>query len=141
MAEIFLQHIEKKHIMQLLDSKNIILYTRYVDDINYDTTRITQDEIEKHAEHLHNKLKRTPTHENKAKIKFLDLLITRQTYELYIDIYRKPTTTDTTINYISNHPMKHKLAAYRYYMNRMITRFLNEEKSKQSMENYTKHRP
>jgi len=45
MAGIFLQHIEKKHIKQLLDSKNIIFYTRYVDDIFiiYDTTRITPE--------------------------------------------------------------------------------------------------
>ena len=26
--------------------------------------------------------------------------------------YRKPTTTDTTINYLSNHPTEHKIAAY-----------------------------
>ena len=140
-AKTFLRHIEKKHIKQRLDSKNIIFYTRYVDDIIYDTTRITPDEIQKHVDHLHNNLKRTPTHENNAQINVLDLLIIRQTYDLYIDINRKPTTTDTTINYISNHPMEHKLAAYRYYINRMITLFLNEEKSKQRMENYAKHRP
>jgi hypothetical protein len=28
--------------------------------------------------------------------------------------------TDTTINYLSNHPMEQKLAAYRYYIKRMI---------------------
>jgi len=42
-------------------------------------------------------------------------------------MYRKPTTMDTTINYISNHPMEHKLAAYRYYISGMITLPLNEE--------------
>jgi hypothetical protein len=36
-------------------------------------------------------------------------------------------TTDTTINYISNHPMEHKLAAYRYYINRMNAFPLKEE--------------
>jgi len=76
---------------------------------------------------LHKNLKLTPTHENNAQINGLDLLITRQTYDLYIDIYRKPTTTDTTINYISNHPMGHKFAAYRYHINRMITLSLKEE--------------
>ena len=51
MAEIFLQHIENKHIKQLLDSKNIVFYTRYVDDIFiiFDTTRITPDEIQIHV--------------------------------------------------------------------------------------------
>jgi hypothetical protein len=40
-AEIFLQHIENTHLKQLLDTKNIIFYTRYVDDILmiYDTIR------------------------------------------------------------------------------------------------------
>jgi hypothetical protein len=49
MAEIFLQHIENKHIKQALDTKNIILYTRFVDDmlIIYDSTRITADNIHK----------------------------------------------------------------------------------------------
>jgi len=38
-AEIFLQHIENTHLKQLLDTKNIVFYTRYVDDILlvYDT--------------------------------------------------------------------------------------------------------
>ena len=92
----------------------------------YDTARITPDEIQKHADQSHN-LKLTPTHENNARINLLDLLITRQTNDLRMDIYRKPTSMNTTINYISNHPMEHKLAAYRYYISRMITLPLNEE--------------
>jgi hypothetical protein len=32
-AEIFLQYIEDTYLKQLIDTKNIILYTRYVDDI------------------------------------------------------------------------------------------------------------
>jgi hypothetical protein len=36
-------------------------------------------------------------------------------------------TTNTTLSYISNHPMQHKVAAYRYYINRMIAFMLNEE--------------
>jgi hypothetical protein len=129
MAEIFLQHIENRDIKQLLDSKNIVFHTRYVDDIFiiYDTTRITPGEIQIHVDHMHKNLKLTPTHEDKAQISFLDILITRQKNDLSISIYRKPTTTDTTINYISNHPMEHKLAAFRYYINRMITFPLNEE--------------
>jgi len=128
MAEMFLQHIENKHIKQLLDSKNIVFYTRYFDDIfNIYDTRITPDKIQIHVDHMHKNLKLTPTHEDNAQISFLDILITRQKNDLSISIYRKPTTTDTTINYISNHPMEHKLAAFRYYINRMITFPLNEE--------------
>jgi len=43
------------------------------------------------------------------------------------DIYRKPTTTDITNNYLSNHPMQHKLAAYGYYINRMLSLPLTKE--------------
>jgi NADH:ubiquinone oxidoreductase subunit E len=47
-AEIFLQHTENRHIKQLLDSKIITFYTRYVDDIFiiYDTNRMTTDEMQ-----------------------------------------------------------------------------------------------
>jgi hypothetical protein len=38
---------------------------------------------------------------------------------LEIDIHRKPTTTDTAINFLSNHPTEHKTAALRYHITRM----------------------
>jgi hypothetical protein len=59
--------------------------------------------------------------ENNNSIEYLDLLIIRQTDRMEIDIYRKPTTTDLTIHATSNHPMEHKLAAYRYYLHRLNT--------------------
>jgi hypothetical protein len=34
-------------------------------------------------------------------------------------IYQKPTTTNTAINFLSNHPMEHKIAAYRHHITRM----------------------
>jgi len=48
-AEIFLQYLENIHIKQLLNTKNIILYTRYVDDILIicDTTPTGTDQINK----------------------------------------------------------------------------------------------
>jgi hypothetical protein len=105
-AEIFLQHYEDKHIKQLLDTKNIVLYTRYVDDILtiYDTTRIHPHAINTHINQIHDNIKLNPTHENHRSVNFLDLTITRKQTNLEIDIYRKPTTTDTTINFLSNHP-------------------------------------
>jgi len=49
-AEIFLQHYEDIHIKQLLDTKNIALYTRYVDDILiiYDIRKIQPQTINTH---------------------------------------------------------------------------------------------
>jgi len=47
---------------------------------------------------------------------------------LEIDVFRKPTTTDTTINYLSNHPQEHKLAAYRFLINRMHNLPMNKNR-------------
>jgi hypothetical protein len=49
------------------------------------------------------------------------LTITRKHTNLEIDIYRKPTTTDTTINFLSNHPTEHKMPAFRYHISRMYS--------------------
>jgi hypothetical protein len=57
----------------------------------------------------------------------LDLAITRKTNHLSINIYRKPTTTDTTIHFLSNHPPEQKLAAYQFYIRRMLSLPLNQE--------------
>jgi hypothetical protein len=47
------------------------------------------------------------------------LTISHKQTKLEIDIYRKPTTTDTTINLLSNHPTEHKMAAFRFHISRM----------------------
>jgi hypothetical protein len=47
--------------------------------------------------------------------------MTRKPTSLDLYIYRKPTATDTTINFLSNHPLEHKLAAYRFFINRMLS--------------------
>ena len=123
MAEIFLQNIENRHLKQLLDSKNVTFYTRYVDDIFviYDTTRTTADSIQKYINSIHSCLHLNPMHENNTQINFLELCIIRKTNKLETDICRKPTTTDITINYLSNQPIEHKLAAYPYHINRILT--------------------
>ena len=59
--------------------------------------------------------------ESNSNIEYLDLLITRQTDQLEIHIFWKPTTTDLTIHATSNHPTEQKLSAYRYYLQRLNT--------------------
>jgi len=49
----------------------------------------------------------------------LDLLIIWKPSDLEIDIFCKPTTTDTTINFHSNHSMENKIATYRHHITRM----------------------
>jgi len=117
------------YIKHLIEIGNITYYTRYADDIFivYDSTKTTTEEIQSYADHIHKNLKFTITQENNKQINFLDILITRREQKLDINIYRKSTTTDTTINYLSNHPTEREIAAYRYYINRMNKLPLNEK--------------
>ena len=126
-AEIFLQHLEDSHIKSLLDSKCITFYSRYVDDIIaiYDATHTNHETIIQYANSIHSNVQLSPRLEANNQISFLDLLITWKSHQLEINTYRKPTTTDTTFNYLSNHPIEHKLAAYRYYNERMLNVPLN----------------
>jgi hypothetical protein len=80
------------------------------------TNRTTPKKIHDYLNNLHPSLEFTPTVEENNRINFLDLLITRQPSATEIDIYRKPTATDTTINYTSNYLTEHKLAVYHYLM-------------------------
>ena len=98
-AEIFLQHLEHTHIRPLIQSKQILYYTCYIDDIFiiYDTDNTNQDKLAQHTNSMYNNLQFNPTQESNGHINFLHLTIIRRTSHLETDIYRKPTTTDTTI--------------------------------------------
>jgi len=113
----------------LIVSKNLIFYTRYIDDILivYNSTRITPESIVQYTDTIHNNIQLNPTKETNGNICFMDLSITRKPTCLEIDIYRKPTATDTTINFLSNRPLEHKLAAYRFLIRRMLNLPLREE--------------
>jgi len=128
MSEIFI-HLEDSFIKRLLDSKSITFYSRYVDDILIinDFSYTKHNAITQYANTIHNNLQINPPPENAGQINFLDLTITRKTSNLEIDIFQKPTTSNTTINYLSNHPLEYKLAAYHYYIERMFTLPFNKE--------------
>jgi hypothetical protein len=66
--------------------------------------------------------------EEHNSIDFLDMTILCKQTKLEIDIYRKPTTTDTTINFFSNHTIEHKMAALRCHISRMHSLLLDLEK-------------
>ena len=55
----------------------------------------------------------------KEQINYLGLTIKRHTDHIPTEIYKKPTSTNITIHYTSNHPMEHKIAVYRYLINRV----------------------
>jgi hypothetical protein len=134
-AEILLQHYEENLLKNILDKPNIIYYNRYVDDILiiYDHSKTNCNEIEHYINSIHPELKFTATDELNNTINFLDLTITRNQTKLDINIYRKPTATDTAIHYTSNHPIQHKLAAHRFLLNRLHNLPLSNEHKQQEM--------
>jgi len=66
------------------------------------------------------------TEENNI-INYLDINTHRNNNNIDISIYRKPTGTDTTIQFSLNHPYEHKIAAFKYYIHRMLTLPIMEE--------------
>jgi hypothetical protein len=69
---------------QLIETKHIVYYTRYVDDILliYNTQHISPERIYDFINQIHPNLHFNPTHEQNNNISFLDLLITRHPTKL-----------------------------------------------------------
>jgi hypothetical protein len=63
--------------------------------------------------------KLTPTYEEHDSIDYLDLTILWKHKKLEVNIYRKPTTTDKTINFMSNYPTEQKTTAYIFHIIRI----------------------
>jgi len=105
-AELFLQHLKQIYIKPLMDTKHILFYTRYIDDILiiYDTEATDHDYLTQYTNTIHSNLQFNPTLESDGHINFLDLTIKRRNTHIETDIYRKPTTTHTTIHFTSTHP-------------------------------------
>jgi len=61
------------------------------------------------------------TVENNSCISFLDLNIQRKPDKIELGVYRKEANICKTIHNNSNHPQQHKIAAYRFYINRLTT--------------------
>ena len=75
------------------------------------TSRSPTHQHEPQAVHWNITFKATP--ENKEQIKLLDFLLLREEFSTEVDIYRKPTATDKTVNFFQNRPIEHKIAADR----------------------------
>jgi len=129
MAEVYLQYIEETNIKQWLESKEIAYYKRYVDDILiiYNQNKIHEQTILQEINKIDKNLQFKMSTEEKNTINYLDIAIHRNNNNVDISIYRKPTGTDTTIQFSSNHPYEHKIAAFRYYIHRMIALPITKE--------------
>ena len=120
-SEFYLQHHENSRIYDLLRNHNIAGYFRYVDDILiiYDESTMNIKDLLHCFNNPNPKLKFTLEKEVKRRINFLELTIHREHNKFSIDIYRKPTFTDTIIPNDSCHPEEHKLPAIRSLYDRL----------------------
>jgi len=123
LAELFLQYLEKSYIKHWINSKEKCFYTRYVLYILiiFDANSIIQNKIAKLFNEIHTNIKFKLTVENKVCVIFLDLNIQRKPDRIELGVYRKETNTDITIHNNSNHPLEHRNAAYRFYINSLTT--------------------
>jgi hypothetical protein len=136
LAEIFLQELEQSKLKYLLEGKRIIYYNRYVDDIFiiYDQSKITPQHILEQFNAQHKDLQFTINEEINNQIEYLDLKLTNIQGQLEIGVYRKPTTTDVTINSNSCHPREHKMAAYKSWLNRLCKLPLSANSNKKELD-------
>ena len=125
--------LEELYVKQWLDSKQILYYKRYVDDILiiYNQNKTNEQDILSHANNIDKHLQFKLTTEENNIINYLDLTICRNNSNIELGIYRKPTSTDTTIHFTSNHPYEHKLAAFNHYINRMLTLPITKQSQQQ----------
>ena len=93
-------------------------YFRYVDDllIIYNERKTDIEELLYRFNDITPKLNFTIEKETGGNINFLDLTIHRNIDSFSIDIYRKPTYTDTIIPIDSCHPTENKYAAIRHLL-------------------------
>jgi hypothetical protein len=94
---------------------------RYVDDILiiFDQSKTNEQTIINHINIIDKHLQFKISAEENF-INYLDLSIHRNN-NIDLGIYRKPTRTNTIIQFSSNHPYEQKIAACNCYINRMLT--------------------
>jgi hypothetical protein len=123
LSELFLQHLENTVIYDTLCAENIDGYFRYVYDVliiyRHDITNIERvlDKFNSFTTNLNFTMER----EQNSQLNVLDLTISRRRERIEVCIYRKPTTTDVILAKNSCHPHQHKMAAPRYFLNRVNT--------------------
>lgn len=122
-VEMYLQFQEETCIKHWLQTKEIIYYRRYVDDILiiFDQNKTNEKTIINHMNNIDRHLEFKITEEDNNSLNYLDLSIRRNINNIDLSIYRKLTHSDVTTQFSSSHPHEHKMAAFNYYMNRMLT--------------------
>jgi hypothetical protein len=120
-TDIFLQYTEHNFIIPIINKYNILYYCRYVDDILilYNEDKFNIVSILDEFNNISPSLDFTCEIETNNSLNFLDTTIKKTiNHELVFSIYRKPSATDTIINFQSNHPPEHKNLAVKYLTDR-----------------------
>jgi hypothetical protein len=132
-AEIYLQYFEKLTIKHWIETEEIIYYKTYVDDIFiiFNRNKIIEDSITKRMKNLHKFLEFKQTVEEHNTINHLDRHIHRNNNNIQLGIYRKPIQSDTNIHFASKHPLQHQLAAYSFYIHRLLPTPITESAKQQ----------
>jgi hypothetical protein len=115
--DIFLQYIENNFIIPIINKYNILYFCRYVDDILilYNEEKSDIISILNEFNSIFTSLDFTCEMEDNNSLNFLDITIKKTiNHDLVFNIFRKPSATDTTINFHSNHPPEHKSLAVKY---------------------------
>jgi hypothetical protein len=113
-SEICLQYIENTKFYDILIKRRIEGYFRYIDDILI-ICKESKTNIHNVLDAFNNAVpnpKSTLKEEVEHKIKFLDVNITRNYNSLNLDIYWKPSFTDTIIPIDSCHPPCTQVSCY-----------------------------
>jgi len=110
LSDFSVQHLENSKICDILLNFNIIGYFRYLDNlpIIYSERKTDREDLLYWFNNITPKLNFTIEKETRGSINFLDLTIHRDVNRFSIDIYRKPTYTDSIIPIDSCHPIKYK---------------------------------
>ena len=97
LSEFYLQHLENSKICNILLKFNIVGYFRYVDDllIVYSVNKTDIEDLLNCFNNLTPKLNFTIEKEMRGSINILYIAIHREDNNFSIDIYRKPTYTDS----------------------------------------------
>jgi hypothetical protein len=123
-AELFLQMLE----MKCIDSMSCILFwRRYVDDCFAIARARKIQEILTKINNFHPDIEFTLEVEEDGKISFLDIMLyEKEDRSIGHYVYRKPTQTNTYLNYNSFHPNAHKISVIDTLLSRAIKLCDNE---------------
>ena len=102
LANIFCSLFEKDIIDPEIENRNILGYVRYVDDILVVVKRGYKSRLLGKLNSFDPHLKFTTESMLESKINFLDTTVILNNGEINLQMYRKPTFTDKTVNFKSS---------------------------------------